>query len=497
MTLRTRLAWGLITIAVLLVVPLVIAVQALDRLHRDTRALRDNEFAASLLLGRLREGLNELRRKETALLFVHDAASRDAMDKQVNIVRGLADSLKGYALNQSASDINSSITEIVRWAPPEYRAALADSSKAAEQISAGHMVPALGVADGGVLRAERDLRERTASRVEGEATAISRAKSVTVVALLLALAVAAGISIWLTRYISRPVEELERGMGAVADGDFAVKLPLATDRADEFGRLAASFERMSAQLAELDKLKAEFVSIASHELKTPINVVLGYLQLLEEGIYGPLTPEQKDIHVTLESQVQSLGRLVQQLLDISRFEAGGSKLEPHPFPLSPFLDEMEQSFQVLAHQRGIRFMVMRRDGLPAEVTWDRDRMSEVLGNLLSNAFKFTERGGEVELSVDTNDDMVHIDVRDTGAGIAQDQLPHVFEKFYQADNQKSASAKGTGLGLAIAKNIVEAHHGTISCESTAGVGTTFAIALPARVTGRRSSAQRVHAVGVA
>jgi signal transduction histidine kinase len=359
------------------------------------------------------------------------------------------------------------------------------------------MVPALGVADGGVQRAERDLRERTAARVEGAATAISRAKRASVLAELLGLAVAAFIAIRLTRYISRPVEELERGMGAVADGDFEVKLPLASNRADEFGQLASSFERMTAQLAELDKLKAEFVSIASHELKTPINVVLGYLQLLEEGVYGPLSPEQKDIHETLESQVQALGRLVQQLLDISRFEAGGSKLEPRPFKLAPFLDEMEQGFQVLARQRGIRFIVTRREAVPEEVVWDRDRMSEVLGNLLSNAFKFTGRGGEVELSVDSADDRVQMEVRDTGAGIAQDQLPHVFEKFYQADNQRSASAKGTGLGLAIAKNIVEAHRGSIHCESTAGVGTTFTITLPARVTGRRSSAQRMEAAGVA
>ena len=118
MTLRTRLALGLITIALIIVVPLVIAVRALDRLHRDARALRDNEFAASLLLGSLREGLSDLRRQETALLFVHDVASRDAMDKQVKIVARLADSLDFiYALDKSANDIRNAINEIVTWAP--------------------------------------------------------------------------------------------------------------------------------------------------------------------------------------------------------------------------------------------------------------------------------------------------------------------------------------------------------------------------------------------
>jgi signal transduction histidine kinase len=146
---------------------------------------------------------------------------------------------------------------------------------------------------------------------------------------------------------------------------------------------------------------------------------------------------------------------------------------------------------VLALQREIRFVVRRADGLPEEVTWDVDRMNEVLGNLLSNAFKFTPRAGTVELCVEPlESDAVQIDVRDSGAGIPQEQLPHVFEKFYQADNQRAAAAKGSGLGLAIAKSIVEAHGGTISCDSTPGVGTTFTIVLPTRTTSRRTSVLR-------
>jgi signal transduction histidine kinase len=111
-------------------------------------------------------------------------------------------------------------------------------------------------------------------------------------------------------------------------------------------------------------------------------------------------------------------------------------------------------------------------------------MNEVLGNLLSNAFKFTERGGTVELTVEPADDQVHIEVRDTGAGIPSTELPHIFEKFYQADNQRKAAATGTGLGLAIAKEIVEMHGGTIHCESTPGVGTSFSIMMPVRASRR-------------
>src|SRR5205814_9099403 len=133
------------------------------------------------------------------------------------------------------------------------------------------------------------------------------------------------MGVWLTGYIAGPVRELEHGMDAVANGNFSYKLPLSQSRSDEFGRLAASFAEMSKQLAELDKLKAEFVSVASHELKTPINVVIGYLQLLDEGIYGELTPQQREIHQTILTQTDQLQRLVKQLLDVSRFEAGGGR----------------------------------------------------------------------------------------------------------------------------------------------------------------------------
>jgi two-component system sensor histidine kinase ResE len=176
---------------------------------------------------------------------------------------------------------------------------------------------------------------------------------------------------------------------------------------------------------------------------------------------------------------------VRQLLDVSRFEAGGGKLELRAMHLSPFLAELETTFRVLAIQRGVRFHVDRGPRLPDQVVWDEDRMSEVLGNLLANAFKFTERGGTVELSVAAVNDTVQMRVRDTGAGIPPENLPFIFEKFFQADNQASASAKGTGLGLAIAKTIIGAHGGSISAESTLGEGTTFSITLPMRASGGR------------
>ncbi|MDQ3997583.1 MAG: ATP-binding protein, partial [Gemmatimonadota bacterium] len=132
-----------------------------------------------------------------------------------------------------------------------------------------------------------------------------------------------------------------------------------------------------------------------------------------------------------------------------------------------------------------------------EVVWDHDRMSEVLGNLLSNAFKFTPRGGEVELSAEPADDGIAMHVRDTGAGIPPEQVQHIFEKFYQADNQRAASQEGSGLGLAIAREIVRAHGGDVSVESAVGVGTTFTIVMPLHAAGRRPAVPRHAAASAA
>lgn len=491
MTLRSRLAVGLVTIAIILVGPLVYAIQSLNRLHGDAADLRDRDFAASLLLGQLREGLSDLRRRELSLLFAKDPGSKDAMDKAVKQVKALSDSLIHFDLTEISGDIGTSIEIVDKTATAEYLAAT--DTVVADSLSSHVFVPALNRAESAVVNAEHKLSARTANSVDQQADNIFQIVSGSIAALVLALLIAGIIALWLTRSISHPIVDLKRGMHAVAEGDLSYHLSIPPDRSDEFGQLARSFQGMTRQLTELDKLKAEFVSVASHELKTPINVMIGYLQLLDEGVYGSLNPKQQEVHKTLALQANTLARLVKQLLDVSRFEAGGGRLEPRPVQLDDVLSELENAFHVLAVQREIHFSVERHDGLPDEVFWDLDRVNEVLGNLLSNAFKFTPHGGTVELAVEPVDDGVLMEVRDTGAGIPADQLPRIFEKFYQADNQRSARASGSGLGLAIAKQIVEAHGGTISCESTPGVGTTFSIMLPTRVTRRTPMRRRTPA----
>jgi signal transduction histidine kinase len=497
MTLRTRIALGLLAMGLVLLAPLGIALRSLQRLHDDARALRDEAFQGSLLLGRLRNVADDVRVAETNVLILRDESSRTAMSNLVGRVTVLADSLRNFDVDTAAAEIRTAAARLAASVPRQIEAVRSGRVDSADALSSNEIAPALRSLERGIGTAERTLRETTRVRIVDATTSIRRAQWLSAISLALAILLAIWIAIRLTRWITRPVEDLERGMSAVADGNFDHELQVAPSRHDEFGRLAAGFREMAERLKALDRLRAEVISVASHELKTPINVIVGYLQLLQDSVYGEMTAKQREITRTLENQARSLGRLVKQLLDVTRFQAGGGRIDPRPLKLGQLLEEMENSFHVLAVQRGVRFMVARHDGLPDEVVWDRDRMSEVLGNLLSNAFKFTPRGGEVELAAEPAPGGVVIHVRDTGAGIPPDQLPHIFEKFYQADNQRAASQEGSGLGLSIAREIVNAHGGELTVESAVGAGTTFTIVMPLQAAGRRPAVHRAAAASAA
>jgi signal transduction histidine kinase len=498
MTLRARFGWGLFAIALVLIVPLLLSLRSLEHLYETSRLLRDREFAASLLLGSFYGRTDATRRAEDALLFIHDQKSAARMQGEIDGLVSLTDSLDRYRLDLSVTQIRASLDALRSAAREEYDQASVGRGTVAEMISQQRTRPAIAAVDSALSVIGATLSNRTRQRVADAANETLNAERSMAVALPVALLLALAIGIWLMRSISRPIYELERGMHAIAQGDLSHQLGLASNEETEFGRLSVSYHTMASQLAELERLRAEFVGVASHELKTPINVIIGYLELLEEGIFGDLTPKQKEILQTVNKQANTLTRLVKRLLDISRFEASGGKIEVRQVDLRRFLTTLEASFSVLANQRDISFTVDHHEGLPAKVYWDEDRINEVLGNLLSNAFKFTPRGGKVALSVTPVDGNVVITVADTGAGISAEQLPHIFDKFFQADNQAQAATKGTGLGLAIAKEIVEAHGGQTTVESRVGEGTSFVVTLPIEASGanrRREPAPKAEDAG--
>jgi signal transduction histidine kinase len=487
MTLRLRLALGLTAIALIFALPVFLAVRALDRMREETARVRDQEFSATLLMGLMRQDVQALTQDAQLLtLFPSDTTWRNT-ERRLTSLSNVVDSLSRMVRPSETALLKDAIRDVELRAPTVLRFAMAGQTARADSVFDRSLAPSIQRVDRAVGIVETRLQERTRQTVESLRAEAQVARRNSAIGLggvgLLALL----ISIWLARSIGRPVAELDHGMRAVAEGQFDYSLKLGGNGRDEFGRLARSFRSMATQLTELDRLRAEFLSVASHELRTPINVIQGYVQLLEEETYGPLSPPQRDVMRTLESQTESLGRLVGQLLDVGRFDAGGGKLELKAVDLNAFVQRLDDTFRVLALQKGISLVIERGARLPTRVLWDEDRMNEVLGNLLSNAFKFTDRGGSVALAIRSEGDRVSMQVRDTGAGIPASQLPFIFDKFYQADNQNGTAAlRGVGLGLAIAKGIVTAHGGTISVESTVGRGTTFSINLPIRARARRT-----------
>ena len=487
MTLQSRLNLGILAIAIVLVAPLVLSLRALQQLQYDTTSLLDREYAATLLLGRMRAVHDELLQSTIFIsVFTTDSSQKQYIEQLSTLARQ-TDTLATLTESATLGQIRNTTSRLFEVVPRAFAFARANRTLRRDSIIDLVISPALNTIDR-VLQSTGDAMEsRTVERVDDFANRTREAAVLALGALGIAILIAFGVALWLTRSISSPLRELDSGMRAVAEGHFRRPLAISGDRADEFGRLAESFRSMAAQLEELDRLKAEFVSIATHELKTPVNVMLGYLQLLQENVYGELNEKQREIAGTLVSQTQQLSRLIRQLLDVSRFDAGGGKLETKPVVLSEFLDDLERAFRVLALQREVSFEVKSDRDIPHEVLWDPVRINEVLGNLLSNAFKFTNKGGRVSLVVGREGDHVRMEVGDTGAGIPRDQIQHIFEKFYQADTQAPLALRGAGLGLAIAKSIVTAHNGEIQVESRVGVGTTFTIRLPVRVIRRPST----------
>ena len=394
-------------------------------------------------------------------------------------MRAMNDSLQGYDLEQARTRIDMQIENLRRIAPVEMAHAAKSPADRGHDldapVSAGRARDRVRAARRGARaraahhdarqqrhgarrRHDRDLRHRARRRGERWRCLVS-------------------IALW--RTVSKPVQDLEAGMEAVAAGQFdyrAVGLARRATTSSAGSRRATNrWPRSSRSSIEL---KAEFVSVASHELKTPINVILGYLQLLNEGVYGSISAKQGEILRTVDAQTRSLSRLVHQLLDISRFEAGGGKLDLRPTELGHFL---ERSREHLPGARRCSAASISASCAPGRCRpkWCgiRTASTRCSGNLLSNAFKFTRKGGTVELDVQADGGQIRVTVSDTGAGIPPEQLPHIFQKFFQADNQHSAAHDGTGLGLAIAKQIVDAHGGKLTVESRVGEGTTFSITL--------------------
>ena len=235
--------------------------------------------------------------------------------------------------------------------------------------------------------------------------------------------------------------------------------------------------RLDAEQA--NRLKDEFLATLSHELRTPLNAVLGYARMLRAGSIEP--ERQSRALEVLERNATSLAKIVEDLLDVSRIITGKTRLEVQTLDLIAVIDQAVATVRPAAEAKGVHIQTVVDPEAPP-VSGDPSRLQQVLWNLLSNAVKFTPRGGLVQIQLAAADAHVEIVVRDTGVGIAPEFLPHVFDRFRQADSRFSREHGGLGLGLAICRHLVELHGGTIHAASDGeGKGATFRVQLPAMI----------------
>ena len=308
-------------------------------------------------------------------------------------------------------------------------------------------------------------------------------------ALVCGILVAVALTHYVQRYLSTPIVELASTLDRVAaSGDYSTRAEPRTG--DEVGRLVSSFNTMLGVIQKKDgernellqksqesnRLKDEFLATVSHELRTPLNAMLGWLQIIRTTDMDRATVERA--LASIERNAQSQARVVEDLIELSRVVTGKLQLRTKPMDLRTVVEAALDVVRTAAAAKGVT-IESKLPSSPAIIFGDRDRLQQVIWNLLSNAVKFTEAGGAISVELAGDDRQCSIVVTDTGIGISADFLPHIFERFRQADQSTTREHGGLGLGLAIAKEITELHGGVLKASSSgAGRGSRFILTLP-------------------
>ena len=295
------------------------------------------------------------------------------------------------------------------------------------------------------------------------------------VALTLLTLLAASAAAWIiARTITGPIRKVILATQQIAKGSFQ---PIGIASNDETAILANAVNQMGDQLKKHSEFKTDLMRQVVHELRQPLQVIFSAQALLAEQQIGGLNSKQLEMLHLIEGNVDKLLRFTNQFLDLAKIDAGMMAYRLLPTDLLSVVTQAVGDAKVLASQKAISVVLSSSNSAP-QVLADAEKLSQVFGNLLSNAVKYTGRGGTIEVTVSCSQKCTQVAVRDSGTGIAAEDLPKLFTKFYQAANAFKAGSVGTGLGLALVKAFVEAHGGSISVESSPGAGSTFTVELP-------------------
>lgn len=291
-----------------------------------------------------------------------------------------------------------------------------------------------------------------------------------VVTGLLVLAFCAFSGLFFIKSIVTPIRDVSNIARKIAMGDFGSRIEITKN--DEIGELCDTINYMASELSQAENMKNDFISSVSHELRTPLTAIKGWGETAKMSIGTDEALVKRGIDVVL-SEADRLSGLVEELLDFSRMETGRLSVVSQPLNISELLTESVDMYIELARQQGIE-LVFTRPAEDVTVLGDPNRLKQVFINIIDNAVKYTEKGGQVLVDQITEEGCVRITVKDTGVGIPAQDIDRVKEKFYKANK----TVRGSGIGLAVADEIIKQHKGLLFLESTEGVGTTVTIVLP-------------------
>jgi len=287
--------------------------------------------------------------------------------------------------------------------------------------------------------------------------------------------VALGLSIMLARSIARPISRIAQGASYVAQGDYEQRVPVTGF--SEARLLAETFNEMIAQVQQTQQAQRDFLANVTHDLRTPLTSIQGYSQAIMDGVAADPYATHNAARVIYE-EAGRLTRMVSDLLDLAKIQAGRWQMLRQAVEIEDVLRRVGESLQIKAQQRGQTLHVQIAPLV--RIAGDSDRLAQVFTNLVDNALKHTDQGGQVWLKAGLSAGGVVVEVQDTGEGIPPEDLARIFERFYQVDKSRNrqSSADGAGLGLAITAEIIRAHAGKIDVQSQVGVGTCFRVWLP-------------------
>jgi len=295
-------------------------------------------------------------------------------------------------------------------------------------------------------------------------------------AILTGGVIASIIGILLAGEIARPLEDLDRAAAKISDGELDQQIPVQSG-VSELENLGRSFNSMTRNLRQAEKVRNDFIADVTHELRTPLTVIRGTVETLEDGALDD-PAARPGLLASMSRETGRLIQLVNQLLVLTRSDAGVLALDLQPVDLGDLIRERSDLMEPLALQKGIKFRITPAGRIPFLARADRSRTAQVLDNLLDNALRYAPGGSEIHLHLEHQGAFIQCSLADSGPGIPAADLPHIFERFYRVEKSRDRDSGGAGLGLAIAKSLVEAQGGDIKAFSKKGKDTRMVFHLP-------------------